>query len=50
MALVGVPWMLDITIKPLYGKQEGAEAGFNPKKPDRDHPNLYGKSLRSSCP
>jgi hypothetical protein len=31
------PWILDIdsTVKPLYGKQEGAEVGFNPHKPGR---------------
>jgi hypothetical protein len=30
-----VPWILDIdtTIKPLYGKQEGAVVSYNPKKP-----------------
>jgi hypothetical protein len=32
-----LPWILDIdtTIKVLYGKQEGATVGFNPKKPGR---------------
>jgi len=31
------PWVLDIdaTIKPLYGRQEGAEIGYNPAKPKR---------------
>lgn len=31
------PWILDIdtTVKPLYGKQNGAEIGYNPKKPGR---------------
>ena len=31
------PWVLDIdaTIKPLYGRQEGAEVGYNPHKPGR---------------
>jgi hypothetical protein len=31
------PWVLDtdVTIKPLYGRQEGAEYGYNPKKPGR---------------
>jgi hypothetical protein len=30
-------WVLDIdaTIKPLYGRQEGAEVGYNPHKPGR---------------
>lgn len=26
---------IDPTVKPLYGKQEGAEVGYNPKKPGR---------------
>jgi hypothetical protein len=31
------PWVLDIdaSIKPLYGRQEGAEIGYNPAKPMR---------------
>ena len=31
------PWILDIdtTVKPLYGHQEGAVVGYNPKKPGR---------------
>ena len=31
------PWVLDIdaSIKPLYGRQEGAEVGYNPSKPKR---------------
>jgi hypothetical protein len=31
------PWVLDIdaTIKPLYGRQEGAQLGYNPAKPAR---------------
>ena len=31
------PWVLDIdaSIKPLYGRQEGAEVGYNPGKPGR---------------
>src|SRR5580765_3862653 len=35
--LLNAPWILDadVTIKPLYGKQEGAVIGFNPKKPGR---------------
>ena len=30
-------WILDtdVTVKPLYGKQEGAVVGYNPKKPGR---------------
>jgi hypothetical protein len=36
-SLLEAPWILDIdtTIKPLYGKQEGAEISYNPKKPGR---------------
>ena len=35
--LLGEPWIMDIdtTIKPLYGHQEGAVVGYNPKKPGR---------------
>lgn len=35
--LLGEPWVLDVdtTIKPLYGHQEGAVVGYNPKKPGR---------------
>src|ERR1700730_12630794 len=35
--LLEEPWVLDVdtTIKPLYGKQEGAELGYNPHKPGR---------------
>lgn len=35
--LLGEPWIMDIdtTIKPLYGHQEGALVGYNPKKPGR---------------
>lgn len=33
--LLRTPWILDVdtTIKPIYGHQEGAEIGYNPKKP-----------------
>ena len=32
-----LPWILDIdvTIKPVYGHQQGAEIGYNPQKPGR---------------
>jgi hypothetical protein len=35
--LLGEPWILDtdVTIKPLYGHQEGALKGYNPHKPGR---------------
>ena len=34
---LGLPWILDIdvTVKPLYGRQEGADIGYNPQKPGR---------------
>jgi len=34
---VGTPWILDLdaTVKCLYGNQEGALVGYNPKKPGR---------------
>lgn len=37
MPLLDAPWILDIdtTIKPLYGKQEGATVSYNPQKPGR---------------
>jgi len=35
--LLSHPWILDtdVTVKPLYGKQEGAVVGYNPHKPGR---------------
>ncbi len=35
--LLAEPWILDVdtTVKPLYGHQEGAVLGYNPKKPGR---------------
>ena len=35
--LLTTPWILDLdaTVKCLYGKQEGAVVGYNPKKPGR---------------
>lgn len=35
--LLSEPWILDMdsTVKPLYGHQEGAKAGYNPRKPGR---------------
>ena len=37
------PWVmdLDVTIKPLYGHQQGAEVGFNPHKPGRPSHALH---------
>ena len=35
--VLSVPWVMDIdcTVKPIYGHQEGAEIGFNSRKPGR---------------
>ena len=35
--LLSTPWILDadVTVKPLYGHQQGAVIGYNPKKPGR---------------
>jgi len=37
------PWVLDMdaTIKPLYGRQEGAQIGYNPHKPGRPRHVLH---------
>lgn len=37
VGLLDAPWILDVdvTIKPLYGKQQGAVVGYNPHKPGR---------------
>ncbi len=41
--LLSEPYVLDIdnTVKPLYGNQEGAEVGYNPKKPGRPSHNYH---------
>jgi len=38
--LLGEPWILDVdtTVKPLYGRQEGAVVGYKPHKPGRPSP------------
>lgn len=37
------PWILDVdtTIKPIYGRQEGARLGYNPQKPGRPSHALH---------
>lgn len=37
LRLLDAPWILDVdmTVKPLYGKQQGAVVGYNPYKPGR---------------
>ncbi len=45
--LLDVPWILDVdtTIKVLYGKQEGAVVGYNPKKPGRPSHTYHTYSI-----
>jgi hypothetical protein len=42
------PWILDldVTVKPIYGKQEGAEVGYNPHKPGRPSHTYHTLFLR----
>ena len=42
-AALDTPWILDIdtTIKTLFGKQQGAEVGYNPHKPGRPSHALH---------
>jgi len=42
-AALNTPWILDIdtTIKTLFGKQQGAEVGYNPHKPGRPSHALH---------
>ena len=39
LPLLGAPWILDtdVTVKPLYGKQEGAVVGYHPQQPGRPY-------------
>ena len=43
------PWILDVdtTIKPLYGHQEEAVLGYNPKKPGRPSHCYHTYSMAS---
>lgn len=45
--LLSVPWALDVdtTVKVLYGKQEGAVVGYNPKKPGRPSHTYHTYSI-----
>jgi hypothetical protein len=48
--LLAEPWILDVdtTIKPLYGHQEGATLGYNPKKPGRPSHCYHTYSMAST--
>jgi hypothetical protein len=41
--LMAMPWILDVdvTVKPLYGFQEGSVVGYNPEKPGRPSHTLH---------
>ena len=43
------PWIadLDVTVKPIYGHQEGAELGYNPHKPGRPSHAYHTVFLRT---
>ena len=45
--LLSMPWILDVDtiVKPLYGKQEGAVLGYNPKKPGRPSHTYHAYTL-----
>lgn len=45
------PWILDldVTVKPIYGRQEGAEPGYNPRlkgRPCHAHHTMFVRTLR----
>jgi hypothetical protein len=48
--LLAEPWILDAdtTIKPLYGHQEGAVLGYNPRKPGRPSHCYHTYSMAST--
>jgi hypothetical protein len=48
--LLAEPWILDVdtTIKPLYGHQEVATLGYNPKKPGRPSHCYHAYSMAST--
>ena len=48
--LLAEPWVLDVdtTIKPIYGHQEGARLGYNPKKPGRPSHCYHTYSMAST--
>jgi hypothetical protein len=49
--LLTQPWVLDsdVTVKPLYGHQEGAVAGYNPHKPDRTSHAYHTYMIANLC-
>ena len=45
LGLLDAPWIMDVdvTIKPLYGKQQGAVVGYNPPSPTPMHAILVSR-------
>ncbi|MEK9141569.1 MAG: transposase [Nitrospirota bacterium] len=48
--LLSTPWILDLdaTVKCLYGKQEGAVVGYNPKKPGRPSHSYHSAMMANT--
>ena len=48
--LLATPWILDLdaTVKCLYGKQEGAVVGYNPKKPGRPSHSYHSAMMANT--
>jgi hypothetical protein len=48
--LLTTPWILDLdaTVKCLYGQQEGAVVGYNPKKPSRHSHSYHNSALMAN--
>jgi hypothetical protein len=48
--LLTTPWILDLdaTVKCLYGKQEGAVVGYNPKKPGRPSHSYHSAMMATT--
>src|ERR1700677_2951677 len=49
-SMLSRPWILDVdvTVKPLYGNQDGAELGYNPAKPARPSHNYHTYIMAST--
>ena len=49
--MLSAPWIMDIevTVKPLYRKQEGAVIGYNPKKSGRPSHAYHTYQMGRRC-
>jgi len=49
--LLYAPWVMDVdvTVKVLYGKQEGAVVGYNPHKPGRPSHAYHSYQVSRGC-